>query len=296
MHFYAFTTDILDMNRKHNFVISVTIFFIITIGIYFSYNKTNSNLEFENNLSYQAKAGILNTEVVVTSTKQVPPIRVPIIVYHSIRPSYIGEPKANKIYDVDPKNFEIQLEYLKTHGYTTISFDDLTNYFNGLKLPTKPVIISFDDGLETQYLNAFPILKKKEMVATFFIYTNAIDKPKFFTWKQVNELVDAKMTIGSHSKSHPYLWKITNPEQLKIELLESKKIIEKNIGKTISTFAYPFGLYKPITITEVIAAGYTSARIGFERTTHTKEDLFTLHSFMATNDMKRFYAVINNQQ
>lgn len=269
--------------------------FVITTGVYFSYQK-KINSKFESYLSSPAKADPLNTEMPTTLSKKILPIRVPILVYHSIRPSYVGEPKANKIYDVDPKNFEIQLEYLKNHGYTAISFDDLTNYFNGSTLPAKPVIISFDDGLENQYLNALPILKKEEMVATFFIYTNAIGRRNFFTWEQVKELILAKMTIGSHSKSHPFLWKITDHAQLKTELADSKNIIEKNIGKTITTFAYPFGLYKSITVAEVKAAGYTSARIGFERTTHTKDDLFTLHSFMVTNDMGRFYAVIKNQK
>jgi peptidoglycan/xylan/chitin deacetylase (PgdA/CDA1 family) len=280
-------------------ILSITFFIvallIISTSIYFSYHKKIINSEFENYLPSPVKADPLNAEVPTTS-KQIIPIRVPILVYHSIRSSYIGEPKANKIYDVDPKNFELQLEYLKTNGYTTISFDDLTNYFNGAKLPAKPVIISFDDGLENQYLNALPILKKKEMIATFFIYTNAIGRRNFITWEQVKELVAAKMTIGSHSKSHPYLWKITSPAQLKTELTDSKKIIEKNIGKPITAFAYPFGLYKSITIAEVKLAGYTSARIGFERNTHTKDDLFTLHSFMVTNDMGRFYAVIKNQK
>ena len=285
-----------DMKSKLKIIFLTVILLIIAIGGFFVFNNKNAPIKFENQLSIPAKIDTLNTKVTSTLSKLIPPIRVPILVYHSIRPSYVGEPNANKIYDVHPNNFEKQLKYLKAQGYTTISFEDLTNYFDGKSLPTKPVIISLDDGLETQFTNAVPILNKEGMTATFFIYTNAIGRPKFFTWDQVRELSKFNMEIGGHSKSHPYLWKITDTTKLKIEIVESKKIIEEQIGKTITAFAYPFGLHKPITISEIKEAGYTSARIGFERTTHTKDDLYTLHSFMVTNDMKRFYAVINNQK
>lgn len=284
------------MKKKLSIIFLITILIIIIIGVYFVYNKKIINSELETYLLSPVIANPINRGVTTTPSKLIPPIRIPILVYHSIRPSYTGEPNANKIYDVDPKNFEKQLQYLKAQGYTAISFKDLSNYFDGKSLPTKPVIISLDDGLETQFTNAVPILNKEGMTATFFIYTNAIGRPKFFSWDQVRELSKFNMEIGGHSKSHPYLWKITDTTKLKIEIAESKKIIEKQIGKTITAFAYPFGLYKPNTIAEIKAAGYTSARIGFERTTHTKDDLYTLHSFMVTNDMKRFYAVINNQK
>ena len=239
------------------------------------------------------KNTLSNTESSTIHNNQ-PAVRVPILVYHSVRPYFVGESNSIKVYDVDPIVLEKQLEYLKLMGYTSISFDDLVNYFNGKKLPDKPVIISFDDGLETQYINAFPILKKENMKATFFIFSNAIGHKTFLTWDQVRELADAGMEIGGHSKSHPRLWKISDPAQLKIEIVDSKKIIEDHIGKTINAFAYPFGLYSPITIGEIKAAGYTSARTLFEKMTHTKDELYTLHSVLVSNDMKRFEGVLKH--
>lgn len=272
-----------------------TILLVITgTSLYFYYYPKLANSKVEQNLTTSTKVILSVINATSTPPTNQPPVRVPILVYHSVRLYHVGESKSTKIYDIEPDNFAQQLKYLKEHGYTTIGFDDLANYFNGTKLPTKPVIINFDDGLDSQYANAFPILKKEKMTATFFIYSNAIGRRKFLTWEQVQELSDAGMTIGGHSKSHPYLWKITDPLQLKKEITDNKKIIESHIGKTITAFAYPFGLYKPITIAQVKAAGYTTARTGYERATHTKQDLYTLHSIQVSSNMKMFVGVLEN--
>lgn len=274
----------------------VTAILLVVTGtsLYFYYHPNLANSKADQFLIILNKAAVPIVSTSSTPSIDRPPVRVPILVYHSVRPYHVGESKATKIYDVEPKNFALQLKYLREHDYTTIGFDDLANYFNGTKLPAKPVIINFDDGLDNQYINAFPLLKKEKMTATFFIYSNAIGRKKFLTWKQVQELSDAGMTIGGHSKSHPYLWKITDQLQLKKEITDNKKIIESHIGKTINTFAYPFGLYKPITIAEVKAAGYTTARTGYERATHTKQDLYTLHSIQVSSNMKMFVGVLEN--
>ncbi len=264
----------------------IVLIFIAIISIFFNFSQSRANGKIIQNTNESNK---LTSNIIApnTSTTQ-PVVRVPILVYHSVRPYFAGESNSIKKYDVDPNNFKLQLQYLKSHGYTAVSFDKLVKYFDGVPLPKKPVIISFDDGWENQFTNAFPILKDEKITATFYIYTNAIGKKNYFSWEQVQELSNAGMEIGDHSKSHPFLWKITDQKLLQIEIADSKKTIEDHIGKTITTFAYPFGLYKPITIDAVKAAGYTSARTGFERTTHSKDDLFILHSFEVSNNMKMF--------
>lgn len=272
--------------------ISFVILLFLVAGTNF-YFKNNKKIETQIN----TKTNPINT--IPSSTDPIklvnqPPVRVPILVYHSVRPYYKDEPNSKKIYTVEIDNFVKQLQYIKSQGYITINFDDLVNYFKGKQLPTKPIIINFDDGLENQYTNAFPLLKKEGMTATFFIYSNAIGHKNFLTWEQVKELSDANMTIGGHSKSHPYLWKITDPSKLKEEIADNKKIIEDRIGKTLTTFAYPFGLYKSNTIAAVKAAGYITARTGYERATHTKKELYTLHSIQVSNDLKMFVGVLKN--
>lgn len=225
-------------------------------------------------------------------------VRVPIFVYHNVLPYYPSESTYRKKFDVEPNVFEKQLLYLKENGYTVISFDDFINHFlYNLSLPEKSVILTFDDGWENQYRYAFPLLKKYNDTATFFIFTNAIGHKHFLTWPQIKEFVAAGMTIGDHTKSHPYLYKITSKDELQKEILESKKILESNLGKQIDIFAYPFGHYNEEIISILKENGFRAARTdGYKGVFHTPNDLFTLKSIDAENDLTKFVEALNTTQ
>ena len=81
---------------------------------------------------------------------------VPIIMYHQV--THTEEPQPNW---VSPENFEWQMAYLKDHGFDVISLSKLVEAIRSEKrLPQKTCVITFDDGYENNYINAFPILKK----------------------------------------------------------------------------------------------------------------------------------------
>jgi len=225
-------------------------------------------------------------------------IKVPILVYHSMSPYYPSESEYVKKFDVEPDNFDKQMRYLKENGYTVIPFDSLIRYFSdNLSLPKKPIILTFDDGWESQYRYAFPILKKYNNTATFFIFTNAIGHKHFLTWPQIKEFVAAGMTIGGHTKSHPYLYKITDKNELYKEIVESKKILEGNLPKKIDIFAYPFGHYNEEIIKILKENGFRAARTdGYKGVFHTSNDLFTLKSIDANNDLTKFIEALNTKQ
>lgn len=283
------------MNPKNKFVISV----IILLGLLFivfsfrfpyahkkyppaSNNESPSHLEelnLEKKIQQETKKEMPRAEA----------IRVPILVYHSIRPYYLVEPRYIKEFDIEPDIFEKQLQYLRDDGYTVIPFDTLIYYFlNDAPLPSKPIVFTFDDGWENQYTYAFPLLKKYNDTATFFIYTNAIGHKHFLTWQQVKDLKAAGMTIGSHTKSHPYLIKIITKQKLMEEIADSKKIIEEHLGDKIDFFAYPFGHYNNQIINVVKEAGYQAARGIYKGTYHTKDELFTLRAILANNNFDKF--------
>lgn len=230
------------------------------------------------------------------STSQTPEaVRVPIVVYHSVAPFYPHQTLENKIWTVTPEIFDQQLKYLKDHGYTTISFDDLYNHFiNKTPLPAKPIIISFDDGWKNQYLNAFPVLKKYGLTATFFIFTNAIGHPNYFSWTQLREIQNAGMTIGDHTMYHPYLFKIDDEETLRKEIVTSKEILEYNLGKKINTFSYPFGHVSNKSLEMIKTAGYQNARTnGYPGIWHGPNDLYTLRSYNAKDNLSDFIYYLN---
>lgn len=280
---------------KKNFSILVACFLLLFptgTGLLYYYQYIYTDSEQAEYIEITEK--IILPIALTTSSPSISPatIKVPILVYHSIKPFFPGETNFQKIFDVEPDSFAAQLLYLKTHGFTPINFDDLADYYEGKKLPAKPVIINFDDGWEDQYTYAFPLLQKENMKATFFIFSNAIGHRRFLNWDQVRALAEAGMTIGGHSKYHPYLWKISDPKKLADEIIGSKKITEDHIGRPITVFAYPFGRYSTSTVDMVKAAGYRSARSGRAGISHSKEDLFTLRSIQVGNDIRNFAAAV----
>lgn len=211
-------------------------------------------------------------------------VAVPIIVYHSVRPSYLGETAAVKRYMSEPTVLDQELSYLRNNDYHVISLDSLLEYFdNGTPIPTKPIVLTFDDGWENQYVYAFPLLKKYGFTATFFIFTSAIGHKNFLTWDQIKEMDTAGMSIGGHTRTHPYLTKITDPTLLKKEIAGGKQVIEEHLGHTIDTFAYPFGMYNATTTRAVSDAGYRIARTSKPGLWHTSKDLLEITAIYDQN-------------
>lgn len=195
---------------------------------------------------------------VASSTEK---LKFPILVYHIVRPSFPSDSQAVRDLAHTPEIFDAQMKHLGDAEYTIVSFTDLENHYQKkAPLPKKPIIISFDDGWSDQFQYAFPILKKYRYSAAFFMFTNSIDTRGFITWDQLREMQKAGMTIGSHSRSHPYLTHITDPVKLWNEINGSKEKLEKELGVPITEFAYPFGQYTPDIVALVKKAGYASAR------------------------------------
>lgn len=281
------------MNHKNRFIISILVIIGVTLiafAFYF-FRRYHSALNFESLKRHLEEINVEKT-IQQESKKETPKaetIKVPILVYHSIKPFYPLELKFKKQFNVTPDVFEKELRYLKDNSYTVISFDALVNnLLENTSLPQKPVVLTFDDGWENQYTSAFPLLIKYNAPATFFIYTDAIGQKNFLTWQQVKNLDAAGMTIGSHTKSHPYLIKIINKQKLTEEIADSKKIIEKQLGKEIDFFAYPFGHYNNQIIDAVKEAGYKAARSFYKGVYNTKDNLFTLKVISASNDFDKF--------
>lgn len=158
---------------------------------------------------------------------------IPILYYHAVNNNTEG---IEELF-VKPAEFEKQMDFLTKNGYTVISFeqiDDAKNIEN-------PVIITFDDGYEDNYINVYPVLKKYGYKATIFICTDFIDKPSILKKSQMKEMLDL-ISFQSHTMTHPYLTRIPADEAEK-EIAESKRILEEITGKKVEGFAYPIGDY-----------------------------------------------------
>ncbi len=187
-------------------------------------------------------------------------VKFPIFNYHHIRPMPASSTPINeRSFTVTPEGFEEHLKYFKDNGYQIVLARELIDYFDtGRPLSAKAVAITFDDGRYGQYKWAFPLLKKYNAKATFFITTSWVGKKDFLTWDQIKEMSESGMEIGSHSISHPHLSALGDKD-LKHELEDSKKIIEEKIGKKIDLLAYPGGDFSQRVIEYAQAAGYKAA-------------------------------------
>ncbi|MBA3235220.1 MAG: polysaccharide deacetylase family protein [Chloroflexi bacterium] len=210
------------------------------------------------------------------SPTPLPPTRraeVPILYYHRIQelPSDYREWSAAKrrqfmTYNVLPAAFAAQLDWLRDHGYTTILPRDLAAHWDrGAPLPARPVIITFDDGSSDWLKTVRPMLKRRGMVAEFYLTLDAI-KHGNVTWDGVRRLAAAGNGIGAHNVHHFQLAglgpgrKAVSARKQWAELSKARTIIGENIGVYPDSMAYVGGGYDDKLIALVQKAGYTSAR------------------------------------
>lgn len=193
----------------------------------------------ENSFGERAK----RVEVVYDKDKQINYVSqyIPVLMYHK----FLKEVDANEqSIAVSTSLFEQHIQRLKKEGYTPINFKQLQDYFEGVAgLPNKPVIITSDDGYLCNYEEAYPILKRYQVPATFFVATEHMGIQSFndhFTWEQAKEMEDTGLIdIQSHSHRHKSMNKLTELE-VEYEMNTSFALIEKYLGKRdVKVLAYP---------------------------------------------------------
>lgn len=234
--------------------------------------------------------------------------KVPILMYHSISNS---TNRKFKQFTISPSLFEKQMAYLHEHAYTPIT---VTQFVNNMSqscssLPERPVILTFDDGYADFFTDALPILKRYNFVATLYVVTGFINETsrwlkregeatrQMLTWDQLGEISASDIECGAHTHHHPRL--DTLPSSIAHhEIVISKKTLEDHLGKSVSSFAYPFGYYTATIQQLVQAAGYTSACAVKHAmsSTSTTTNHFSLARLMVkpTTDVKKFAALLTD--
>lgn len=214
-------------------------------------------------------------------------VRVPILVYHTVAPPADGDTKIHREFDIDPETFAAQMQLLREEGYSVISLGMLADALvRRSVIPARAVVLTFDDGWETQFQHAFPVLARMGYTATFFVFTSPIGRDaRFMTWSQLREMQAAGMTIGSHSRTHPYL---NHNDALTREILRSREDIARELGTAPQFFAYPFGQYADRVVAAVRAAGFRGARAFDGKVWNASRDLWHLHAVQVTANMRSF--------
>jgi peptidoglycan/xylan/chitin deacetylase (PgdA/CDA1 family) len=192
-------------------------------------------------------------------------LSVPILCYHRIREAPMSATT------VTPENFRSQLMTLTENGYRIIPLSDLVAW----RLGTGPapaehsVVITFDDGHESFYDNAKPILDSLHVPATMFLVTSCISHGTYCVgWDQVASLEkDPLIDLESHTVDHPNfsrqqrrLASASYDQFVDGELAQSKTALETKLSHPVDMLAWPYGIYTPGLLASAAKDGYA---IGF---------------------------------
>ena len=178
-------------------------------------------------------------------------VRIPILMYHKVGPVAYSQ------YWVSTASFTAQMNALKAYGYTAVTLYDVMNCRAGLEtLPSKPIVITFDDAYQNLLTDAFPVLQAVGMqTVTSFVPTGKVggdnswdvgdDDPVIpeLTWGNIQQLYQTGMVdFESHTVTHPYLNLLT-ATQLNAELVDSMATLDTELGYRPIFIAYPYGMF-----------------------------------------------------
>jgi len=188
-----------------------------------------------------------------------PDSHIPILCYHQVRDWKSNDSKNARTYILPVDAFKEQMKWLHDRGYHTILPDQLIAYIEkGTALPPHPVMLTFDDAIQSQYINALPELNKAGFKAVFFIMTVVLNHNEYMSKDEVEELAKQGHVIGCHTWDHRPVT-LYNESDWMTELEKPTAELEKITGKPIKYFAYPYGTWDDAAISRLEKNGYTAA-------------------------------------
>ena len=179
------------------------------------------------------------------------------------------------------EQFEEHLEVLSQGQYNVLPLDDIVAHLHsGEPLPDRTVAITIDDAYLSVYEQAFPRLQRYGFTATIFVATQPVDRGLrgYMSWEQLRELQAAGFGIGSQTRSHPHMHRLSVAEN-RDELAVSNDRFLTELGMRPNLFAYPYGEYSIDVLNEVKAAGFIAAFGQHSGIAHGYDGFFELPRF-----------------
>lgn len=198
--------------------------------------------------------------------------KVLVLTYHHI------DEKTNAV-TIPPKLFEEHMKILMDYRYNVISMEEFIQFLEGSgDVPPNAVVIAFDDGYESFYTVAYPILKQYHYVATNFIVVSSTvlqNTPiPHLTWEQMKTMKKDGMSFYSHTYDSHKMLPINKegdedktlisllylPEtgqretqeqyerRIREDLQNAETLLQKNLGNQKKLLAFPYGVFNPTVI------------------------------------------------
>lgn len=170
-------------------------------------------------------------------------------------------------------DFDHQMRWLADHGFQSLTLDAYLR--RPVKKGERIVLITFDDGYEDNYSQAFPVLKRYGFTATIFLVSDYIGQEHVYwwdqahvksrfdarlyrplNWRQIEEMVEYGIAFGSHTCTHPRALTALSHDKCWHEIYASRLALEHRLGAPVVSFCYPRGDLNDTVLGMVEQAGY----------------------------------------
>ena len=202
---------------------------------------------------------------------------VPILMYH-----VIAAPPADAPFPglyVEPAEFAQQMQALKGAGWHAVTLDQVWAYWRrGVPLgPGKPVVISFDNGYNSQYTQALPVLRRLGWVGDENIQLSGLPPSQGGLGPgQIRGLLASGWELDTQGISHADLITL-DAEQLSYQVAVARRTLQHRYHVPVNWFCYPSGHYDPTVVAAVKAAGFTGSTTVVPGWAHPEDDPYRLH-------------------
>lgn len=207
-----------------------------------------------------------------------------ILVYHRFGPT-VADSMTTRT-----QVFEQQLDALRDAGYEFVSLDQVLAGLRGAApLPPKAVTITVDDGHRTVYSDLLPVIRRKHLPVTLFIYPSAISHASYaLTWGELRELAATPgVRVQSHTFWHPNfhtekhrLTADAYRQFVRDQLERPRTILKQQLGLEVDALAWPFGIVDDELQGFARASGYQAAFALGNRNATSHDPLWALPRYL----------------
>jgi peptidoglycan/xylan/chitin deacetylase (PgdA/CDA1 family) len=202
---------------------------------------------------------------------------VPILMYHVIAAPPAGAPFPG-LY-VTPSEFAAQMQALKVAGWHAVTLDRLAAYWRtGAPLGAgKPIVLSFDNGYNSQYTQALPVLRSLGWVGDENIQISGLPPSQGGLGRgEIRGLIAAGWELDTQGFNHADLIKL-DPQALRFQIATTRRTLQRRYGVPVNWFCYPSGHYDSTVVEAVRTSGYSGSTTVVPGWAHPRDDPYRLH-------------------
>jgi peptidoglycan/xylan/chitin deacetylase (PgdA/CDA1 family) len=211
---------------------------------------------------------------------------LPVIIYHHVQDQGVAQKNGQVALTIDTNNFRAQMQNLKARNLVTFSPQDLINFFDkNIGIPSKGVILTFDDAYEDFYFNAYPILRELNLQATLFVPTGLVENKGYLNWNEISEMSGSGLIyFANHTWSHKSV--ASSADVVEKEIITADIQLSERGLNLLKVFAYPYGSENATAENYLETIGYKLAFSTKTGTTLCKSQRYYLPRIHAGNSPK----------